>query len=66
MGGRAFEAVMAFDFLLECAPLLRSPPERRNRHKVHLEPADLPLPQRNRTAATQLNRVLNQRIQRIF
>ncbi len=37
MGGRVFEAVMAFDFLLACAPLLRSPPERRNRHKVPMD-----------------------------
>jgi hypothetical protein len=37
MGGRILEAVMAFDFLLSCAPLLRDPPERRNRHKVQLD-----------------------------
>jgi hypothetical protein len=57
---------MAFHFLLVCAPLLRSPPERRNRNKVQLDRPKRLLRQRNQTVATQLNRVLNQRIQRIF
>jgi hypothetical protein len=57
---------MAWDFLLVCAPLLRSPPERRNRHKVHNGPADLLLRQRNQALAAPINRVLNQRIQRTF
>jgi hypothetical protein len=48
---------MAFDFLLECAPLLRSPPERRNRHKVQLDRLICLLPQRNQAAAARLNRV---------
>jgi hypothetical protein len=57
---------MAFDFLLVCAPLLRGPPERRDRHKVHLNRPTCLVPQRNQAAAAQLNRVLNQRIQRAF
>jgi hypothetical protein len=57
---------MAWDFLLVCAPLLRSPPEQRNRHKVQNGPADLPLRQRNQVLAARINRVLNQRIQRTF
>jgi hypothetical protein len=48
---------MAFDFLLVCAPLLRSPPERRNRHKVHLDRPTCLVPQRNQAAAAQLNRI---------
>ena len=49
---------MAFRFLLVCAPLLRSPPERRNRNKVQLDRPKRLLRQRNQTVAAQLNRSL--------